>query len=382
MKKIIALLMGMLLIASVAFADETSATIQSMTELGEIQKKLDQGITIGKVYYTNGYGFSTSEFTTDDPDEIAQLWDAVNAIEVGERVNESITDWYPQIVFCLNDGTRGGVRFEANWLCIGGMENYEISNAERFWSLTASLVEKHEMMEKGAVPVGWNTDSDMIITPKEVAWDGLTDGGYRIGIKDADHLEDGYFTLSLYAEDLYDREAIENLKLGDRIIVHGETYTVGYIRIHGWYDSDGDGEADESGTFAKHPFRELADSRELVDDGDISEAPASFEPSAYELIMLEDFPGYIAFEPVSDVECRSVVNDWSPCVYLGDITIQLPLPDDFIFLDSMDNEGDAAAFLDGISADRYSPYNSSAWFKSGQLIKVSHSDYPSGPEDD
>ena len=382
LKKAIGLLMGILLMVSVSFAEETSATIQSMTELGEIQKKLDQGITIVKVYYTDGYGFSTSEFTTDDPDEIAQLWNAVNAIQVGEKVNESITDWYPQIVFYLTDGTRGGVRFEAKWLCIGGMENYEISNAEGFWSLTASLVEKHEMMEKGAVPGGWNTDSDLIITPKEVAWDGLTDGEYCIGVKDTDHLEDGYFTLSLYAEDLYDREAIENLKLGDKILVHGETYTVEYIRIHGCYDSDGDGEADKSSTFAKRPFQELADSQEIMDDGDNSEAPASFEPSAYELIMLEDFPGYIVFEPVSDTKCRSVVNDWSPCRYLGDVTVQLPLPDDFVFLDYADNEGEAEAFLDDISEGWYSPYNSRAWFRDSQLIKVSHSDYPSGPDKD
>ena len=140
MKKLAALLIGIMLMASIAFADEVPATIQSMTELGEIQKKLDQGVTIGKVYFTNGYGFSTSEFTTDDPDEIGQLWAAVNAIQVGEKVNESITDWYPQIVFYLSDGASGGVRFEANWLCIGGMENYEISNADEFWNLTASLV--------------------------------------------------------------------------------------------------------------------------------------------------------------------------------------------------------------------------------------------------
>ena len=146
-KKAIILLMGILLIVSVAFADEPQATIQSMTELGEIQKKLDQGITIEKVYYTDGYGFSTSEFSTDDPEEIAQLWRTVNAITVGKRVDESITDRYPQIVFYLSDGSRGGVRFEAQWLCIGGMENYEISDAEEFWSLTASLMEKYEEMD-------------------------------------------------------------------------------------------------------------------------------------------------------------------------------------------------------------------------------------------
>ena len=81
LKKVVGLLMGILLLmVSVSFAEETLASIQSMTELGEIQKKLDQGITIGKVYYTDGYGFSTSEFTTDDPDEIAQLWNLFSAL--------------------------------------------------------------------------------------------------------------------------------------------------------------------------------------------------------------------------------------------------------------------------------------------------------------
>ena len=156
MRKIIALLMGILLMASAAFTEEHPATIQAMTGLGEIQEKLDEGVAIGKVYYTDGYGFSTSEFTTDDPEEIMLLWDAVNAIIVGEKVSESITDWYPQIVFCLTDGTQGGVRFEANWLCVGGRENYELINAENFWNLTAALREKHEQMEAGAVPVGWD----------------------------------------------------------------------------------------------------------------------------------------------------------------------------------------------------------------------------------
>lgn len=144
MRKIIALLMGILMMASAAAVGERPATIQSMTALRNIQKKLDEGITIGKVYYTDGYGFSASEFTTDDPEEIALLWEAVNAIAVGERVSESMTDRYPQIVFYLTDGTHGGVRFEANRLCAGGTEKYEISNAEGFWNLTATLKEKHE----------------------------------------------------------------------------------------------------------------------------------------------------------------------------------------------------------------------------------------------
>ena len=151
MKKIIALLMtAILLTACAAVAQGEPPTIQSMTGLGEIQGKLDQGVRIEKVYYTDGYGFSTSEFSTVDPEEIALLWQAVNEITVGEKVDESITDWYPQIVFYLTDGTYGFVSFEATWLSVG-MYNYEISNAEGFWSLTAALVEKYTEVGREAV---------------------------------------------------------------------------------------------------------------------------------------------------------------------------------------------------------------------------------------
>ncbi len=173
MKKIIALLMiGILLAASAAAAQDDPVTIQSVTGLGSVREKLDQGIQIEKVYYTDGYGFSASEFSTDDPDEIEQLWKTVNAITVGEKVDESITDWYPQIVFYLADGTHGSVCFEAKWLSVRGMENYEISNAEGFWSLTSALVEKYAETEEEAVAAGrvemiaggWEAASDPAVT--------------------------------------------------------------------------------------------------------------------------------------------------------------------------------------------------------------------------
>ena len=169
MKTIIAIIMTwILLLTSVAMAENQPLTIQRMTELGDIQKKLDQGITITKAYYTDGYGFSTSEFTTDDPKEIDHLWKTVNAITVGSRVNESVTDWYPQIVFTLSDGTSGGVRFEGEWLSVGGRDNYEIGNAEKFRSLTADLVLRHA--EAGA-----ETDPDVGDDVIDGGWGAATD---------------------------------------------------------------------------------------------------------------------------------------------------------------------------------------------------------------
>lgn len=248
LKKVVGLMMGILLLmVSVSFAEETPASIQSMTELGEIQKKLDQGITIGKVYYTDGYGFSTSEFTTDDPDEIAQLWNAVNAIRVGEKVNESITDWYPQIVFCLTDGTRGGVRFEAKWLCIGGMENYEISNAEGFWSLTASLVEKHEAMAEGAVPAGWNADAS---ADRKVATSIAAEFNPEALVSVAANAkitacDENTCAITLLVQERYIPDEILSLKVGDGIYTQGHEVTIRTISEKDGYLILNEGEQDE-----------------------------------------------------------------------------------------------------------------------------------------
>lgn len=146
MKKMMIALIVTCLLFSAALADD----FQSMTGMDLVQKKLDTGITLEKVYFTNGYGFSTSEFSTEDPEEIQMLWDTLNQIRVVGKVDESITDWYPYIVFYLSDGTEAGVGFEAAWLCLGS-QNYEITNAEEFWMLTAALVEKYSMPEEGAV---------------------------------------------------------------------------------------------------------------------------------------------------------------------------------------------------------------------------------------
>ncbi len=183
MKKYIAALLAVLLLCSVALAEDFD--FQSMTELDKLQEKLDAGITIEKAYYTDGYGFSTSEFSTDDPEEIQLLWTVLNKITVVGRVNQSITDWYPHIVFYLSEGTRAGVRFEAHWLCVGGKDNYELANADDFWMLTAALVQKHAEMEKGSVPGGrnepvdggWNAASDPAITDEiRVLFDKALDG--------------------------------------------------------------------------------------------------------------------------------------------------------------------------------------------------------------
>lgn len=168
MKKVIAVLMMIMLLAGTALAED----FRSMTGLDGVQAKLDAGVTMNKVYYTDGYGFSISEFTTEDPEEISLLWAALNRITVKGRVDESITDWYPQIVFYLSDGTQAIVSFEAKWLSAGAAGNYEIENAEDFWALTASLVQKQEEKEKvitvwgETVDGGWEAAPDPAVTDR------------------------------------------------------------------------------------------------------------------------------------------------------------------------------------------------------------------------
>ena len=142
MKKLLPVCLAFCLLISSVFAEE-EMTFLSLTKLDETRELLDSGVTVEKVYYTDGYGFSTSEFTTADPDEIAALWKALTDMELGEPSNMSVTDWYPQIVFYLSDGTCRNVCFDAHWLEIGGMKNYCVLNDEPFWTLTACLVRKY-----------------------------------------------------------------------------------------------------------------------------------------------------------------------------------------------------------------------------------------------
>lgn len=146
LKKLLSLAVVLALCVSLACAEETE-TFRSLTKIDETQALLDAGVTIEKIYYTDGYGFSTSEFTTEDEGEIALLWTALNKITVSGAVDEDITDWYPQIVLFLSDGSHCNVCFDAHWLEIGGRTHYGLENDEDFWTLTAALVQKYQKQE-------------------------------------------------------------------------------------------------------------------------------------------------------------------------------------------------------------------------------------------
>ena len=118
-----------------------------VTGLSGMREALNNGAAIYSVYYTDGYGFSVSEFTTTDPEEMKALWKAVSRIQLGAPTSMSITDWYPLIVFNLDDGTRYGARFEGHCLTIR-RDNYELENADEFWAMTGTLVQKYTQGNK------------------------------------------------------------------------------------------------------------------------------------------------------------------------------------------------------------------------------------------
>ena len=143
LKKIISIFMTLyLLLTGGAAQAQTPPDFREITGLNGVQRLLDGGAGIDRVFYTDGFGFSTSEFTTTDENEIAALWRALNAIEIAGTSDQSVTDWYPQIVFKLSDESYFRVCFDAHWLEIG-MDHYALANDEPFWQLTYALTQAY-----------------------------------------------------------------------------------------------------------------------------------------------------------------------------------------------------------------------------------------------
>ncbi len=174
MKKLLCCLIAFWMLIPAALGEETPPDFSRLTGLDKAQELLDSGETIDSVYYTDGYGFSTSEFVTTDGADIDALWKAVNAIRITGIVHEDVTDWYPQIVFYFSDESRLNICFDAHWLEIG-MDHYAVENDEAFWSLTAAMTAAYAA-EDGYEDADWGdyystvalTVDDVEITPQEL----------------------------------------------------------------------------------------------------------------------------------------------------------------------------------------------------------------------
>ncbi len=142
MKKIVALLTALLLLAGSGLA-EAPATFAELTGLDQAQQRLDNGEHFVRAYYTGGEGWGINEFETTDPEEILRLWNALGQIETVGETDIFVTDWYPTIAFYYEDGTAFSVCFDGTNLDLGKAGMYTLKNDGDFWDETAGLLEKY-----------------------------------------------------------------------------------------------------------------------------------------------------------------------------------------------------------------------------------------------
>ncbi len=209
------------------------------------------------------------------------------------------------------------------------------------------------------------------VRPLELTSDSydLDNGDFWFSAYRKDGATGGSFTMDLYLEDRYDIAEVEALKPDDTIEVDGETYTVEAVVIHGWYDSDGDGDLDTGDITVSDP--ELA--QYLYDKYETVVSDQELVPGSYEIYTKEEFDGYIALSIGRDGYCHPIVNDDTFRQQIGTVEVQLPLPDGFVFhyeknWDSL--EGGAMEFLEALTDCGFEPYSSFARFKDGKLTEV------------
>ena len=154
--------------------------------------------------------------------------------------------------------------------------------------------------------------------------------------------------LMRYVTDRYDPEQIRSLSPGDTVLIAGTVYTVKDINIRdaGWEE----------------------------------------EELLYEIEPEEEEWEDLWFTEASDGTFLAHVGDWSPVTYVDTVTIPLPLPDFFAYYDYPGGEEAEAATADELLEDIlerkpefFSPYNTTAVFRDGELAEIHNWSYPWGP---
>ena len=110
--------------------------------LNAMEAALNGGTKILKVYYDNNYFGAKSYFVTSDESEIQALWEAIRKIELEKESKPDVTDWYPVIVFYLDNNEKYEVSFE-NHLLRDDTTLYELRNDAGFWGLAGKLADKY-----------------------------------------------------------------------------------------------------------------------------------------------------------------------------------------------------------------------------------------------
>ena len=184
------------------------------------------------------------------------------------------------------------------------------------------------------------------IIPEDV---DLGNGAFCLTIADEEQIfDENIFTAHLFLEDRYDPDQVKALAPGDIVWMNGKAWTVHEIVVH-----------------------------RILETG---------EPTAYEIYPEETYYGYLVFEPGADGTFHAVIDDWIPVTPVGEVTVSLPLPDRFTYVSISSGEENDPTGADDFLQDLYmfggfNAYNTDCVFEDGQLMKITHSSYPEGPEE-
>ncbi len=148
-----AFLIFALLLCSASFAEEQELSLASLTELGNVQSGLAEGLTVTGLSYTDGLDSTEGEVSTSSPEVIGRILEALGQIRVTGTTELWVTDWSPSITFTLSDDSVHTIWFNGRSLHAGG-QLYELADDGAFWSLTSSLVYAEE---DDATPAGAET---------------------------------------------------------------------------------------------------------------------------------------------------------------------------------------------------------------------------------
>lgn len=123
-----------------------SSSFAEITRLSTFLTQVTDDNPIVSVSFSGGYSSLAPEFSTDSPDEIQKILDAVLAIEIGDVSDVYVTDWDPVLHMTSADGQCWTVAFNGHWLSRDGV-NYNLIHDEDLWKLTAKLKRASGTME-------------------------------------------------------------------------------------------------------------------------------------------------------------------------------------------------------------------------------------------
>ncbi len=175
-------------------------------------------------------------------------------------------------------------------------------------------------------------------------------GSYDLKITDRDRIDSGgYFTALIYQPDLYPGAGFGVLRIGDRIQINGSRVVISSIEAweeDGW--KIGFDDPDEEGSTDYFMFRK--------EDG---------EDGLYYAVSQED---------------------WIPTTYLDWCQVNLPLPENFTYVEISAGEEvvhpteELIELLRNGDMDSWNPYNTRIEFAGSEPVRILHSGYPDGPD--